>query len=355
MKAFLLASLTVLLLPLSLAGQPQPTDDCLVPGLPQVDSEACQRTIQQAMRADASIREVVLIEFSLAAAEVNRSRRAYEAAVATRKAAEGPPPGDGYEEAKLSEEKAHSAYQAALTRRTSLGLLVMEEDPRGMTVRAYAATVFSNLFGKEAEDSGGFLSSSEAFASLEINQAFGKQLEFNSYTVINLQASSLEKAEGGDVVTSSENFLAESGLTYRPPGWNNGEFSTGVVAGIGIVGFANDEEGNPNDEFAWRGKLGVRFEQLIGPWRFSMSEIAYLRDPLFKSQSRLLARGRLVISPKLSGEAGRGLGVYIEGSVNVGKGNDEARLTTGLQIDALGILRAIVGVSAREAPAPGAD
>ncbi len=70
---------------------------------------------------------------------------------------------------------------------------------------------------------------------------------------------------------------------------------------------------------------GLRTRQVTGSWEGTLAEIVYLRDPLFRRADRLFLRGRVVLSPQV-GE-GKGLGAYIEGSINTspGHGRDEAR------------------------------
>ena len=98
------------------------------------------------------------------------------------------------------------------------------------------------------------------------------------------------------------------------------------------------------------GAAALVVRQTAGSWRGSYSEVGYRYDARFESPNRLFLLGRLVLTPN-SGDNG-GIGAFIEGSVSTdfGRRRDEARLSIGIKLDTLAILRAVVGGKTSVAP-----
>lgn len=224
----------------------------------------------------------------------------------------------------------------------------------------FAAAVFSNLYRDPKTE--GYFDHSKPFLLMECEQRIGSSGTFGTYGLISFQSADKPAAPSPtpspspappaavaagttatpDLISSVTGFNFEGGLSTTHP-IKHSLVSFTLFAGAGFAGVSDPANSDAADTFHAVAHGGIRFRQIAGTFRGTYTEFSYLRDPRFKSSDRFQALGRIVLSPDLAGSGGKGLGAYIEGAVNVGKGKDEVRITMGVRMDALAILRALVG------------
>lgn len=279
--------------------------------------------------------------------------------------------------AELSAAKANGTGDrvAALTLlESALSDLLATEHPDDLRIDIYGATVSSTLYHEDG--STGQFGKARPYLEIQIRQTFrrsGSNRGWDIWGTITAQTAAFAPAQAptpeagsptlaGRIRTASNDgvhesihsFTVEAGTEHGIPTWfHNDNVRLGVLAGLSLSSFestAGDTDLRPQDRnyFMPGGRAGIVVRQIAGSWRGTFSEFSYLRDPRFRAADRLLIRGRLVLTPT-SGE-GEGLGVYLEGSMNAGRGRDEARLVIGIRLDTLAILRAIVGGKPSAAP-----
>jgi len=248
--------------------------------------------------------------------------------------------------------------------RAHLDVDINNLDPRALKIDMYAGTQFSNLY--KAKDSDPYFSKSKPLLVVEIAQTLTSRLDLATYGLLTFQSSSQATgANTTEVLTATAGFGAEGGLVYWPAGADNSRVVMGVIAGIGTLAFRDPEcsgssplakcsdgkdTSTTTDFFHRTTRVGLIFRQNTGLWEGSFSEFGYYRDPRFPSSNRFLGKVRVVLSPRLANEKASGLGAYVEGVVNEGKGKDEARVTIGVRLDLLSVLRGIVGAPSSGSP-----
>ncbi len=209
----------------------------------------------------------------------------------------------------------------------------------------YAGFQFSSLY-RDPTSTGGFFQKSKPFVVLDIRQNFrwvdqDQWMQF--FSTLSFQSSSKEKSDTVDVITTSGAFRGEFGAWFMRP--LTDEVSWGVVASVGVVGYATGQEGQDllktsRDEFRNRSRLGFTLRQEQGPLRGSVAELAYMRDPQFIARNRLLVRGRVLLTQL--GSQGSSGDLYMEGFVSKGReGRDEAVLLLGLRLSTLSFFRSL--------------
>jgi hypothetical protein len=236
---------------------------------------------------------------------------------------------------------------------THLEADISRVDPYALRVDLFGVTQFSNLYRDPEKDSS-YFAKSRVFAFLEANQGLGAFRDrannvprFEVYGVVGIQSAtgvSADKAE--EVLAATGTVSGQGGLIWWPTGKSSafGPLDVGVFSGVGVLAFPPDSNERPDpkkaDEFHFTHEIGVLAKQNSGEWRGTILSLSYIRDPRFDESQRLAARVRLVISPV---PGGSGLGAFAEGAVNVGKGIDEVRISLGIRLDAMSILRGLVG------------
>jgi hypothetical protein len=231
-------------------------------------------------------------------------------------------------------------------------------DPYALQLDFYAAVHYSNLFRGAAKDEG-FFSKSGSALLMEMNQAFTVNRRWEVFGVVGSTTTSTVSGEtAAQAITSTGNVMAKGGVMYFPARPWYGWLGLGAFAAAGVLGVPGGSAATgvtANEELKSTYEAGAIVRQLAGEWRNSYLTIGYARDPRFEHHDRFVARGRLVISPEatVGGKAvlNGGLGAFLEGSVSSGRGPAEARVTIGVKVDTIAVLRSIVGLSAGSAPA----
>lgn len=252
------------------------------------------------------------------------------------------------EAAKLSSE-----IEALLATSRALFSLIDREDPTELHIDTYAAAVFSNLYRKDGE-SGGYFSSSKPFLEIETRQILPSRTGSNPLLLwgrIGLQTGAFQSDEASSLSQEPvRSFWTEAGLEWKPPLLpdSSSRLRVSAIVGAGVAAFesqaeADDLSGQSADEFRFRGRAGVLLRTESGQWEGTLAEASYFHDPTFAAANRFLLRGRLLFAPRT--DEGRALGAYLEGSVNVGGGRDEVRMTVGLRVDTLAVFSALIGGS----------
>lgn len=267
---------------------------------------------------------------------------------------------------------ARDLYQAA---DSGLLRIITDGDPTELRLDFYASTVFSNLY-RDPEKDEGLFAKSRPFLLFESRQKalfIDSRGDLDLWFAAQLQTSAFQPtpaatatptptatATAGVIGTSPprpaaaadsglsgvQSIDVELGVEYRLQRMTSDKTALSIVGGVGMATFEAAEPGDglraqTADDFLFQGHAGVLVREIAGSWDGTFLELAYRYDPRFKAANRLAARGRIVLSP-LSGE-GRGLGAFVEGSYDVGRGRDETRLVVGLRLDVISVLRGIVG------------
>lgn len=253
--------------------------------------------------------------------------------------------------------------------------IITDGDPTELRLDFYASTVFSNLYRDPAKDDGLF-AKSKPFLLFETRQKalfIDSKGDLDLWLAAQLQTSAFQPTPAATAtptptatatasvgaaspprsaaatdsgLSGVQSIDIELGAEYRLQRMTSDKTALSVVGGVGMATFEAAEPGEglraqTADDFLFQGHAGLLVREIAGSWDGTFLELAYRYDPRFKAANRLAARGRIVLSP-LSGE-GRGLGAFVEGSYNVGRGRDETRLVVGLRLDVLSVLRGIVG------------
>jgi len=218
-------------------------------------------------------------------------------------------------------------------------------DAEDLQADLYAGFQFSSLY-RDPDRNSSFFAKSKPFVALDIRQTLrwpGEDQWMDVFGTLSFQASSKEKSDAVDVITTSGNFRGELGAWWMQAFTEN--LSWGIVGSVGLVGYTQQEL-NPDftpvnrDEFRNRTHVGLTLRQETGALRGSVAEVGYARDPLFVHQDRFLMRGRVVLT-QFGGQGASG-DFYIEGSVNKGRsGRDEAVLVVGLRLSTLSFFRSL--------------
>lgn len=234
-------------------------------------------------------------------------------------------------------------------------------NPFALHLDLYAGTQFSNLYREKPDD--GYFAKSRSFLFLEIGQVLTSDLQLATYGLVSLQTKTNPGEDAKKDVQATGGFGVEAGLVYWPKCVSPGNIRLGLIGGMGALAFedpntdpAKTDPNSTTDHFHVTTRLGAIVLQSQGLWAGTFSEFAYVKDPRFAHRSRFVAKGRIVLSPDIAGNGGKGLGAYVEGAINQGRGKDEGRITVGVRLDILSVLRGIVGVpnagTPTTAPAP---
>lgn len=231
-------------------------------------------------------------------------------------------------------------------------------DPYALQLDFYGAVSYSNLFRGTAQDTG-FFSKSGSALLMEMNQAFTKNRRWEIFGVVgSMTTSTVAGTTAAQAITSAGNVTAKGGVMVFPVmpwyGWLGlGGFAAGGV--LGVPGGNATTGVTTNEDLKSTYEAGAIVRQLAGEWKNSYLTVGYARDPRFEHRDRLVVRGRLVVSPasKIDGTKvlTGGLGAFLEGSVSSGRGPAEARVTIGIKLDVIQVLRSIIGIGTGSSPA----
>lgn len=258
---------------------------------------------------------------------------------------------EGLANQRAAVAKLSSEIETLLSASRALFSLIDREDPTELHVDTYAAAVFSNLYRTNGE-SGGYFSSSKPFLEIETRQILASRTGSNPFLLwgrIGLQTGAFQGEQASSLSQDPvRSFWTEAGLEWKPPVLpdSSSRLRVSAIVGAGVAGFdsqaeADDLSGQSADEFRFRGRAGVLLRTESGQWEGTLAEASYFHDPTFAAANRFLLRGRLLFAPRTN--EGRALGAYLEGSVNVGGGRDEVRMTIGLRVDTLAVFSALIG------------
>jgi hypothetical protein len=245
--------------------------------------------------------------------------------------------------------------------------LLKDQPSTNLQIDAYAATVYSTLY-RDASKAEGLLSHSKPFFQLETRQTLAG-IDMDVWGDIRLQTSAFEPsastptptptppasrsrladapASNGIEATQSISFEAGPELHFDRGGDNRG-IAYSAVAGAGAMVFnkssgADDLAAQQDDRYKFTGRLGFIVRQTAGDWQNTFVEVSYRYDPTFQAANRFFLRGRLHVAPER--DDGKDLGLYVEGSLNAGAGRDEARLSVGVTLNVLDVLRKLRGAT----------
>jgi hypothetical protein len=240
----------------------------------------------------------------------------------------------------------------------SLTLIEGEVDLYDLHVETFAAAMYSNLFRKTPSD--GFFSTSRPFLDFEFRQVATGDRAVEVFGDIGFKGTaSVTESNAAQTIQQSNEFFADAGALLFPnllTSTRRGNIGVGVIGAVGFVGVptaqnastGSNSNASITDSFNPTYKGGIVVRQLAGHWIGSFSEFAYLRDPRFDHRDRTFVRGRLVFGRENSDGQGHGLSSFLEGSVNIGRGKDEARIVIGVGLDTEKILKAVLGLGSTQ-------
>jgi hypothetical protein len=242
--------------------------------------------------------------------------------------------------------------------KASLKLLETEADLYDLHVNTFAATTFSNLYREKSSD--GFFSKSRPFLDFEISQVVTGDRALETFGNIGFQGTAaVSESNATETIQKSNSFFADAGVIFFPnlltiSATRRGNIGVGLVADLGIVAVpqetvpAQGAGSTISDSFSPTYRVGFMLRQLSGHWLGSFTEYAWLHDPRFDHKSRSWVRGRLRFGRENSDNAGHGLSSFLEGSANIGRGKDEARIVVGVGLDTEKVLKAILGLGSTQ-------
>lgn len=246
------------------------------------------------------------------------------------------------------EDKKGKSYNDLSRVLASLRLLDADPDLYDLRIRAYAAAVFSNLFREKPTD--GYFSKSRPYFLLTVEQTVTGDRALDTFGNFAFRGqATVTETNAVETIQQSNELTGEVGVRFWPNlimgAVDRGHIGVGGIVAGGFVGVPEKDASGAettSDNFKGTVRAGIAFRILTGIAENSFAEYCYARDPRFPDQNRFFARARLVVSGKNDG-SGHGVGGFIEGSFNSGKGTDEARLVVGAVLPVDKIIDALFG------------
>jgi hypothetical protein len=253
-------------------------------------------------------------------------------------------------------------YRDLASVQASLKLLMQDPDIYDLKVRAYAATVFSNLFQDQASDQAGstndsFFSSPKPYFLFELSQTVTGDRSLDTFASFAFKGVAAQNGPTAENIATANSIAGELRIAFWPNilpelgATNWGQIGVGVGLTGGFIGVPKTNDTTPTSlQGLFRASFLAR--ELSGHWEGSFTEIAFARDPTFEKKDRFYARGRLVLSSLNPDVKGHGIGGFLEGSINTrfsATDPDEARLTIGAVLPLDSILAAIFPSSGEQA------
>lgn len=246
----------------------------------------------------------------------------------------------------------------------SLRLLMVDPDIYDLKVRAYAATVFSNLFQDnttpDAAHNDSFFSSPKPYFQFELSQTVFADRSLDTFSTFSFKGVAAQNGPTSADIATANSIDGEVRIAFWPNLMANsfggvttwGQIGVGVGVTGGFIGVPTQDDKTPST-LQGLFRAGFLARELTGHWEGSFTEFDYAKDPRFTKKSRFYARGRLVLSSLNPDVKGHGIGGFLEGSINTrfsANDPDEARVTIGAVLPLDSILAAIFPSSESKTP-----